>query len=110
MNEIYFMDQLRATLATQCHGKRVHMTLFTFLMDLGITQAYAVYQKISEDKGEKTASFFTFKRKLCESLITPLVNIHPRGSQLELLMRRTCYLRTCHAEKTIVSLKILAAS
>ncbi len=48
-------------------------------MDLGITQAYAVNQKKIEDKGEKITSFFTFKCKLCESLMTPLVNTHPRG-------------------------------
>jgi len=48
------------------------MTLFTFCLDLAITQAYAVCQKVAEDRGHKTESFFTFKRKLCGSLIAPL--------------------------------------
>jgi hypothetical protein len=79
MNGIDRMDQYRSTLATQRKEKRLHMTIFTFLMDLGISQAFAVYQKIADERNESTQhNFFEFKRKVCESLIKELQE-NPEG-------------------------------
>jgi hypothetical protein len=50
MNGVDRMDQYRATLAAQRREKRVHKTMFTFILDLSITQAYAVYQKMSSKR------------------------------------------------------------
>jgi len=72
MNGVDQMDQYHMTLATQCREKRIHMMLFTFCLDLAITQSFAVYQTVKKERGHKTVSFFTFKRKLCGSLIAPL--------------------------------------
>jgi hypothetical protein len=52
MNGVDRMDQYRSTLATQRKAKRLHMTIFTFLMDLGISQAFAVYKKIADERNE----------------------------------------------------------
>jgi hypothetical protein len=73
MNGVDRMDQYHATLATQHREKHIHMTLFTFCLDLAITQAFAIYQKVAKDRGDSTESYFTFKRKLCESLVAPLL-------------------------------------
>jgi hypothetical protein len=45
------MDQLRLTHVMQHREKRVHMTIFTYLLDLSAMQAYVIYQKNSEGKG-----------------------------------------------------------
>jgi hypothetical protein len=52
MNGVDCMDQLCSTHVTQWREKRVHMTIFTYLLDLSFTQAYAIYQKINEGKGD----------------------------------------------------------
>ncbi len=74
MNGVDRMDQLHSTHVTQRREKRVHMTIFTYLLDLSVTQAYAIYQKISEDKGDSfdRKTFFEFKCSICSQLITPL--------------------------------------
>jgi hypothetical protein len=66
------MDQYRATLAAQRREKRVHMTMFTFILDLSITQAYAVYQKMSSEKELPVMSYFilqpfTWSLSTCET-------------------------------------------
>jgi hypothetical protein len=45
------------------------MTIFTFILDLSITQAYAIYQKKAYDKKDSRVSFFEFKRRIFQSLI-----------------------------------------
>jgi hypothetical protein len=72
MNGVDWMDQYRATLAMQRKEVRIHMTIWTFCLDLAITQAYAVYRKAATDKGEPYVSFFKFKRRICAALIAPL--------------------------------------
>lgn len=72
MNGVDRMDQYRSTLATQRKEKRLVMTVFTFLLDLAVSQAYAIYQKVAEDKGESKKTFFEFKRQLCDSMTKPL--------------------------------------
>jgi len=73
MNGVNRMDQYQSALATQRKEKRLHMTIFTFLMDLGISQAFPVHQKIADERNEPAQhNFFEFKRKVCESLIWEL--------------------------------------
>ncbi len=57
MNRVDRMDQLQATLATQCKEKRLHMTMFTYVLDLAVSQAYSIYQKLMKDKGQKRFPF-----------------------------------------------------
>ncbi len=52
MNGVDHMDQLRSTHVTQWREKKVHMTIITYLLDLSFTQAYTIYQKINEGKGD----------------------------------------------------------
>ncbi len=66
MNGVDCMDQLRATLAKKHKEKCLHMTIFTFLLDLAVMQAYSINQNIKKDMGEKI-SFFHLKHKICES-------------------------------------------
>jgi hypothetical protein len=73
MNRVDRMDQLRSTHVIQRREKRVHMTIFTYLLDLSITQAYTIYQKLVEGKGDVIPFFFfEFKRSICSRLISPL--------------------------------------
>ena len=70
MNGVDRMDQYRSTLATERKEKRVQMTLFTFILDLAVSQGYAIYQKVCDDRNlKKRDDFFEFKRRLCESLV-----------------------------------------
>jgi hypothetical protein len=48
---------------------RMDMTIFTFILDLSITQAYAIHQKKADEKKDSKVSFFKFKRRICQSLI-----------------------------------------
>jgi hypothetical protein len=47
------------------------MTIFTYILDLAITQAYAVYQKVALECQDPAMSYFTFKRNICNYLISP---------------------------------------
>jgi hypothetical protein len=69
MNGVDRMDQYRSTLPKQREAKRLHMTIFTFILDLSIMQDYAIYQKKAFDKKDSQVSFFEFKRRICQSLI-----------------------------------------
>jgi len=60
MNVVDHMDQYCSTLATQQREKQVHLTVFTYIMDLSITQAYAVYQRVALECQDPTMSYFTF--------------------------------------------------
>jgi len=70
MNAVDRMDQVRSTLRTQRREKRIHMSIWTYLLDLSVSQAYAVYQKMTEANRTKQ-TFFEFKRNICEQLIIP---------------------------------------
>jgi hypothetical protein len=81
MNGVDRMDQYRATLATQRKEISVHMTIFTFIMDLCITQAFALYRKMCDERGARVDSYFNFKRNICSSLISPWRNSRARTPQ-----------------------------
>jgi len=71
MNGVDRMDQYRATLATQRKEKRIYMTIFTFVLDLSISQGYAIYQKAMSSQNRGMHPYFEFKRRICQSLIKP---------------------------------------
>lgn len=79
MNGVDHMDQLRSTLVTQRREKRVHMTMLTYIMDLSVTQSFAIYQKINEGNAGERMSFLNFKYNICEPLFTPLQKSRPVG-------------------------------
>jgi hypothetical protein len=74
MNGVDCMDQYRSTLPTQRKELRLPMTVFKFLLDLAVSQAYAIQQKCSEDDRASRMTFFNFKRKVCELLVTPFMS------------------------------------
>jgi hypothetical protein len=81
MSGVDCMDQYHSTLATQCKEMRLQMTLFTYLLDLAISQAFALHQKMASDQRDKPISFFNFKRKVCEQLVTPWMTAARRCSR-----------------------------
>jgi hypothetical protein len=50
-----------------------------FIMDLSITQAYTIYQKMSSDSRIQVMSSFNLKKNVCHSLISPWMNVHGRN-------------------------------
>lgn len=68
MNSVDRMDQRRSTNPTQRKEQRLHMSIFTYILDLSALQAYAVQQAISD---EAIASFVEFKRSICEAFVLP---------------------------------------
>ena len=81
MNGVDCMDQYRSTLATQRKEMRLQLTLFTYLLGLAISQAFALHQKMASDQRDKPISFFNFKQKVCEQLITPWMTAARRRSR-----------------------------
>jgi hypothetical protein len=81
MNGVDRMDQYRSTLATQRKEMRLQMTLFTYLLDLAISQAFALHQNMASNQRDKPISFFNFKRKVCEQLVTPWITAAQRRSR-----------------------------
>jgi hypothetical protein len=73
MNGVDHMDQYRSTLPTQHKELRLHMTIFKFLLDLAVSQAYTVYQKCFEEERACCTTFFNVKCKVCELLVTPFM-------------------------------------
>lgn len=68
MNSVDRMDQKRATNPTRRKEQRLHMSLFTYFLDMAALQAYSVFQTI---RPRESVSFAEFKRSLCEDLVTP---------------------------------------
>jgi hypothetical protein len=64
------MDQRRATNPTCRKQQQLHMSLFTFVLDLAMLQAFALHQVI--DARPNVLDFDSFKRSICESCVLPL--------------------------------------
>jgi hypothetical protein len=84
MNSVDRMDQRRATNPTRRKEQRLHMSLFTFVLDLAMMQAFALHQVI--DARTNVLDFVSFKRSICESLVLPL---SLNKSTADLLRRKT---------------------
>ena len=69
MNSVDRMDQRRATNPTRQKEQRLHMSLFTFILDLSALQAFALRQVI--DDGSNVLDFVSFKRSICENPVVP---------------------------------------
>lgn len=69
MNSVDRMDQRRATNPTRRKEQRLHMSMFTFILDLAALQAFALHQVL--DDGSNVLDFISFKRSICESLVKP---------------------------------------
>ena len=67
MNCIDRLDQGLATAPTKHKEIRLQMTMFTFFLDLCVSQAYALYKKIHP---KEKVMMTEFKRRLCEKLVT----------------------------------------
>ena len=66
MNGVDRFDQYRSTNAIERREKRVTMTIFTFLLDAALLNAYAI-QGIIDPEGKK--DFREFKRIVAQMLV-----------------------------------------
>ncbi len=89
MNGVDRMDQYRSTNATQRKEKRVSMTLFTLFLDLAVSQAFAIYNRLASDDKDiaQNVKFSDFKRKICESLVLPQLNYKEKKHGVEVTLR-----------------------
>jgi hypothetical protein len=53
----------------------VHMSLFTYILDLSVMQSYVVYQKVTKEAARRH-SYFNYRRLICEQLVMPHHNSH----------------------------------
>lgn len=68
MNSVDRMDQRRSTNPTRRKEQRLHMNIFTYVLDLCAHQAYVVKQGIYD---ETITSLVEFKRSICEAFVLP---------------------------------------
>jgi hypothetical protein len=73
MNSVDRMDQLRSSAPTRQKEKHLSMTLFTLVSDLAMNNARSILQKVDSTNPLCTGTIVTFKRKLCEQLVTPFL-------------------------------------
>ena len=69
MNGVDRADQLRMVNPTKRKEKRLYMNIFTYMLDLGIVNAYTLYKEYA--KLSNDYDFSEFKRDICECLVTP---------------------------------------
>jgi len=81
MNAVDRMDQKRATNPTRRKEQHLHMSLFTYILDLAALQAYSVFQIIRPS--ERSISFVEFKRSLCEDFVTQYRSHRKRPCNVE---------------------------
>ena len=67
MNSVDRFDQYRKTNELLRREKRVNMSIFTFLIDASINNAYALFRKLFP---EKKISMTEFKRRIAEQLVS----------------------------------------
>ena len=82
MNSVDRFDQYRQTNITQRREKRVPMSIFTFILDACINNAYAIYQKINKTT---TIDMKEFKRRIAEQLVanTKIRVAHVQGHKFD---------------------------
>lgn len=68
MNSVDRADRKWSTNPTRRGGKYLHMSMFTYVLDLSVLQAHNVLQTI---KSDDNVSLVQFKRSLCEALVNP---------------------------------------
>jgi hypothetical protein len=72
MNGVDQMDQLRSTNITQCHEKRLYMTMFTMCLDLTVHQAFCLYNSMLPNKANrKHQTLLSFKQQVAQFLVEP---------------------------------------
>lgn len=81
MNSVDRFDQVRSTNATCRKEQRVPMSLFTFLLDASVQNAYAIQQAIPNASGPQP-TVREFKRRIAEAFVVPLVERNVRRRTL----------------------------
>ena len=66
MNSVDRADQKRSTNPTKRREKRLHMSMFTYILDMAVLQAHNVFQTLKPDNN---VSLVQFKRSLCEAFV-----------------------------------------
>jgi len=90
MNGVDRVDQMQSTNLTKRKETKIHMSIWTYSVDLVVHQAYVIYKAlIAEGKisvisiadenddqasNSESLSFYEFKRKCCEQLVTTYLN------------------------------------
>ena len=69
MNSVDRMDQKRSALPCKRKEMRLHMSCFTYILDLACLQAFAIHQVIKSET--ESVTLLEFKRQLCVSLVAP---------------------------------------
>jgi hypothetical protein len=75
MNSVDKMDQKRTMNPTKRKEQRLHMSLFTYFLDMAALQTYAEFQSI---RPLESISFAEFKQSLCEELATQCQSLQKR--------------------------------
>jgi hypothetical protein len=76
------MDQLRSTTPTKQREKRLSMTLFILVLDMAINNARSIKSKL-ELGSDTDGDVVSFKRRLCEQLVLPLLCKKDEQKQLQ---------------------------
>ena len=71
MNSVDRMDQIRATNPNKRREKRLHMSIWTYVLDLAALQAFALFEHMGFLQPGQTMTYSDFKRHLCEDLVSP---------------------------------------
>ncbi len=74
MNGVDKFDQVRSTNSTQRKEQRVSMTIFTFLLDSAIQNAYSILPLIDKTI-KKKVEFRHFKREIAKALVKPFMDL-----------------------------------
>ncbi len=69
MNAVDRFDQMRSTNITARREKRVPMSIFTFLLDASIHNAFALLKEVDPEKANSMKDMKEFKRQVAEQLV-----------------------------------------
>lgn len=72
MNSVDRFDQVHSTSPMMRKERRVSMTLFNFIIDVSIQNAFALYQTLGKDGINNVRDF---KRRIAEELISPYIKL-----------------------------------
>ncbi len=69
MNSVDKMDQLRSVAPIRRTEKSLHMSMFTWILDLSVHNAFSLFQHMRSSDIRKRTSFQQFKRRVMEHLV-----------------------------------------
>ena len=79
MNSVDRMDQKRSTNPCRRKEMKLHMTLWTYYLDLAVIQGYAIFQVINPSS---RITLQDFKRDLCEEMVSEYREVRKRKKEM----------------------------